>query len=808
LNLVRERLSNSGVRKERAREERDQAAGRAEQAERERNAAAEERKAAVTARQSVQTELDLRTAGETEVREKLARQRDRVRDLENELQRQAESQRALAGERTALEREIEDLRVQRSDAEQRGEATRQALDDSRTRKDTAQAELEVCEEEHRAAAGELDRARHTVLAAREQEAALLAELRTTEETSARLSARRDALEVLERERAGVAPAVKMLLEARAEIGPEAILGPLSDFLRPSHEGARLAELVLAEWLHAVLVKDQAAVEAIRRWHTGAKPGPLLLLPLGPGPSGVQQNPTGTLDLEVAEPAGPWARALLAGHEPLDESGAAILRANGAVFLPGVEERGGPLSRRAELETLSEKLSKAERQIEELGGAAKEAAATHKTAEQTLATASQQSERTREALQLSKGTFDDAVRETQRAERDHGEAEDALSRIKERLDEQTTRLQAVDAELGTVDSSRVRLESELGNERELLASFEAEQETARERRVHWQVEEVQVSAREGTAREREERADTALGDAREEMARLDQELADIEASTGDLAGQQSSWTDTLAERRIEVSELETAARDAEVKLKRCEDALTASESQLEAHRSKVQRLGDELHQVELDQAEIEGKRNALVERIEAEWHKPLAELLELAPDVEGEREDLELEALHLAEAIETMGPVNPLAAQEHDEEKKRFDFLQEQRADLAEGRESLDQALREIRETARAMFEETFNAVRENFHKVFDTLFEGGECDLIMVDESDPLESEIEVRAAPRGKRTQRIHLLSSGERALVAISLLFSIYLTKPSPFCLLDVFSTKSTHLSTTPTCSGLFAW
>jgi len=78
-------------------------------------------------------------------------------------------------------------------------------------------------------------------------------------------------------------------------------------------------------------------------------------------------------------------------------------------------------------------------------------------------------------------------------------------------------------------------------------------------------------------------------------------------------------------------------------------------------------------------------------------------------------------------------------------------------------------------------------VRENFRTVFQTLFGGGECDVRLANEDEPLESEIEIHAAPRGKRTQRIHLLSSGERTLVAVSLLFAIFLTKPSPFCLLD---------------------
>jgi chromosome segregation protein len=119
--------------------------------------------------------------------------------------------------------------------------------------------------------------------------------------------------------------------------------------------------------------------------------------------------------------------------------------------------------------------------------------------------------------------------------------------------------------------------------------------------------------------------------------------------------------------------------------------------------------------------------------------------------------------------------------------KRLEFLSTQRADLAAGRASLQQAIREIDETARDLFLATFAHVRENFRRIFMTLFGGGDCDLRLENPDAPLECDIEIHASPRGKRTQRIHLLSSGERALVALSLLFGIFLTKPSPFCLLD---------------------
>ena len=117
----------------------------------------------------------------------------------------------------------------------------------------------------------------------------------------------------------------------------------------------------------------------------------------------------------------------------------------------------------------------------------------------------------------------------------------------------------------------------------------------------------------------------------------------------------------------------------------------------------------------------------------------------------------------------------------------MEFLLEQREDLKSARDDLRAAIREINETATKLFEDTFDDIRENFQNTFQRLFEGGEADLWLEDKDDPLESTIEIHASPRGKKTQRIDLLSGGERALTALSLLFGIYLVKPSPFCVLD---------------------
>jgi len=321
----------------------------------------------------------------------------------------------------------------------------------------------------------------------------------------------------------------------------------------------------------------------------------------------------------------------------------------------------------------------------------------------------------------------------------------------------------------------------------LAQAEAAQESARERRVHWQVEEAQVSAREEAAREREHRAREELEAAERGREALSSELGSLDDNTGELRTKRAEWEDTLAEGRVTLQQTESALEEAVTSVQIAGQRLEAEEGTIEEARTEIDRLGEELHRVELELTQAEGRRIAIKERIEAEWHKPLEELLASSEPVDRDEDELRARELELGEKIEAMGPVNPLAVQEHAEEVARLEFLTEQRDDLVAARATLMQALKEIDETARAMFVETFDAVRENFHNVFHTLFEGGECDVRLADESDPLTSDIDIQAAPRGKRIQRIHLLSSGERALVAISLLFSIYLTKPAPFCLLD---------------------
>jgi chromosome segregation protein len=784
LALAAERLTNAARRRAQAADERTAAEQRALQADREHAAAEAERAAAATDLAAVQGELERRAGTEQEVRDRLTAERAVVRELEEALQRHAEAQRALEAERGALERERDELREQATQATgeraRRDATARAAAADAEARAQQVAAAARVAQE----AADHLEAMRRRLAATREAEAHARNSRRRAEETLAQLVARRDALAELDRERVGLAPAARTLLRERGQFG-DAVLGPLSDFVRTSRHDAELAERLLGDWLHAILVRDESVVPAIRAWHAAAEPGPLVLLPAFPGPRlGADGHPLSNA-LRVDGPAAAWVRALLTGQEVL-EGGRAVRRANGAVLLD-VAAPSGPLQRRAELDALAQETADAgaagERAMATLDAATSETAAT----EAAFTGAGEAAERARHAELEASAERGEADRAAAHARRDVADMATQLERLTRRLAEVEGRLGEIATDLQTRDVERVRLDERLGAARTRLQESDTQQEAAREQRVHWQVEAAQVEARLGAARDRADRTAAEAAEARRHAAGLAEEITRLEQETAAVLAQQAQWDDTLKDRRLALAALDEATRERERQVHIAEADLAQAEGTMGEARRALAALGEDEHRLALERTQLEERKRALVERVEAEWRKPLDRLLAEAPDLQGDVAWLRQENDRLRETIDQMGPVNALAVEEHAEETKRLEFLQTQRDDLVAARSSLQQAVREIDQSAKALFLESFALVRENFRTVFQTLFGGGECDVRLANEDEPLESEIEIHAAPRGKRTQRIHLLSSGERTLVAVSLLFAIFLTKPSPFCLLD---------------------
>ncbi len=150
-------------------------------------------------------------------------------------------------------------------------------------------------------------------------------------------------------------------------------------------------------------------------------------------------------------------------------------------------------------------------------------------------------------------------------------------------------------------------------------------------------------------------------------------------------------------------------------------------------------------------------------------------------------DLQKLITDLRTQLDNMGPVNLEAVHEYDELEERYKFLEAQNTDLTNSRRELLDVIAQINSTTRKLFGETFAQVRINFREMFAELFGGGRADLSLLDDNDPLNCGIEITAKPPGKQLQSISLLSGGERSMVAVALLFAIYMVRPSPFCILD---------------------
>jgi chromosome segregation protein len=223
------------------------------------------------------------------------------------------------------------------------------------------------------------------------------------------------------------------------------------------------------------------------------------------------------------------------------------------------------------------------------------------------------------------------------------------------------------------------------------------------------------------------------------------------------------------------------------LKSIKQEASKYERELNELRNKRQEVSDRIHSLDIKENEINYKLETVTQHIKENYSIDL-EIKQFEDLHSFNYDEITKEVQLLKEKIRSLGPVNLLAYSEYEEEKTRLDFLHKQRDDLVESEKDLIKTINEINETAQKLFIDTFTEIRQNFIKIFQTLFNpGDEADLTLEENVDPLEAKIEIMAKPKGKRPTSIELLSGGEKTLTATALLFAIYLVKPSPFCILD---------------------
>lgn len=205
------------------------------------------------------------------------------------------------------------------------------------------------------------------------------------------------------------------------------------------------------------------------------------------------------------------------------------------------------------------------------------------------------------------------------------------------------------------------------------------------------------------------------------------------------------------------------------------------------QNRDKNLREAMHAQELAKNNAQNEINIIFDRINERYRIKLADKVcdfHLLPlDENLKKKEME----DLKRAFERMGAVNENAGIEYDELSARSNFLKVQVDDLNDALTQLESAIKKINKTTRMRFLEAFNCINAQFKEVFPRLFNGGKAELILLDEDDLLNCGIDIMAKPPGKNISSIELMSGGEKALTAISLIMAIFLIKPSPFCLLD---------------------
>lgn len=280
---------------------------------------------------------------------------------------------------------------------------------------------------------------------------------------------------------------------------------------------------------------------------------------------------------------------------------------------------------------------------------------------------------------------------------------------------------------------------------------------------------------------------------EQTMKVESELGAKESEEGTLAERISALDTTIADRECGLI-AESARIEALLGgLKVDEASLLQGRRESEDEGSGVEQMRRVLDELSGEKSELLLRRQELLmtmESLRSRIDEEYGTKIDVVPaDAEEDPETalLEEELADIKKKIHMIGSVNMAALEEYESEKERFDFLSSQREDLVRSKDDLEKTIRRLNRIARELFRGTFEQVKENFGKIFATLFRGGEADLQLSDENDPLESDIRIFARPHGKKEQSIELLSGGERALSAIAFLFSLYLAKSSPFCMFD---------------------
>src|SRR5690606_29885584 len=283
----------------------------------------------------------------------------------------------------------------------------------------------------------------------------------------------------------------------------------------------------------------------------------------------------------------------------------------------------------------------------------------------------------------------------------------------------------------------------------------------------------------------------LADVKRYGERIEKNTSELEGTRtkiAELLKTEDGADEVLQGMYAQKEEMEAGLREAEELYYASKGTISELEEQLTALRRQKDQVDFLASELKERKTQLRIDLNSLKERLSVNFNIDIEDLLEQEEAPQGDEEELSAKAEKLKTQLDNFGAINPMAMEAFDEMNERFQFITKEKNDLLEAKTSLLSTIGEIDDTARTQFLAAFTQIKENFQRVFRSLFNPEDsCDLFLVKPDEPLDSDIEIIARPKGKKPLSINQLSGGEKTLTATAILFSLYLLKPAPFCIFD---------------------
>lgn len=782
--------------KEKARQAQEDRAQALEQLE---EVAAEKRKADAQVEALLAEQRDLtekRSALERSVQEWSGKEKSLAREIETTRLAQAETnelltnsrahEKLIAGHSKELEIQLAHAKSDYDRAHGTAEANERKL-----------AELKELEEKARQSVSDAfaarEEAREAFDGARDAASMLASEIRGLEE--------------VERASEAAGPALSWLMEHREEF--EAGIEPLSHVIIAPKGSEMLVEHLLGGDLAALFVSDTASANVIAEALCAVEEtGEVVLLPRKSMRAPVAETCEGERLVDALEYPEECADAVegllgdvylcesreaaIAAHEA-SAGGARFATRDGFAIWPNGKmvvganqhDEEGALARHRRIEELRGELVQAEEAQAEAGaardaadGALREAQGESLKLSQDLAQLKGQTDSSKEELKRAEAKLAALQREFEDLERQRAEAQEVLKTAQPTADELVAKLAELEKSLEEAKRNTARFQQEVSplrkrandlsnefSEARLAAATSAERETYTRRVVEAREREIEsIIAQDETAK------DTL---AKKALART--RVVPLLAVFEELSDSAKKWTQRLEDETLAAQDsssgLHAAMSEARKKSREAHDAFDA--------------VNERLSQARVDKGRLEVQVEAAIGTIVNDCKTPLETVL-ATPPLEN-RAETEDKTFKLRRRIANMGTINPDAAVEYEQLKRRYDYMASQLDDLNSARRSLSKIVSVIDARMKDDFVKTYEQVNINFQEIFAMLFPGGSAELSLVDPEDPENTGVEVTAQPRGKRITKMMLMSGGEKSLTALALLFAVYRIRSTPFYILD---------------------